>query len=80
MLVSTHPKQCSLTVASHCNRDARYRNKKNNHDIGTQIHAQDFQLVTPFKLTLDKLLVKSCAVFLASCFPLPCYCRKIKHI
>ncbi len=44
MLVPAHLKQCSSSTASHCNECARYRNTKNDHDIGTQTHAQDFEL------------------------------------
>ncbi len=41
MLVSTHPMQCSSSVASHYNLCARYRNTKNDHEI--QTHAPDFE-------------------------------------
>ncbi len=34
------------SVASNCNQCARYRNTKNDHDIGTQTHIQDFELTS----------------------------------
>ncbi len=45
MLVSTHPKQCGSSVASHSIQCARW-NTKNDHDIGTQTHAQDCELIS----------------------------------
>ncbi len=46
MLISTRPKQCNSSTASHCNHCARFSNTRNDHKIGTQIHAQDFQFTS----------------------------------
>ncbi len=46
MLVPTHQKQYSSPAASHCNQCARYRNTKNDHDIGTQTNTQVFKLIS----------------------------------
>ncbi len=43
MRVSTHPKQCSSSAASHCNQCTRYRSTKNDHDSGTPTHIHNFK-------------------------------------
>ncbi len=46
MLVSSHPKECSSSVASHCDECARYKNTESDHDIGTQTHTKDIELTS----------------------------------
>ncbi len=46
MFPTTLRKQCSSSALSHCNQGVRYKNRKIDHDIATQTHAQDFEVIS----------------------------------